>query len=52
MDIYIKPVEKVQIIQKREVYLQDVSEVFAEGDIKAAVKGILVFRVPSEEKKD
>ena len=51
MDIYIKPVVKVQIIQKREVYLQDVSEVFAEGDIKAVVKGILVFRVPSEEKK-
>ena len=51
MDIYIKPVEKVQIIQKRDVLLRDVAEVFAGGRTKGEVEKLGVFQIPSDRKK-
>ena len=50
VDIYIKPAEKVQIIQKREVFLEDVAEVFSIKE-RDSVKKIIVFQVPSNRKK-
>ena len=50
MDIYIKPVEKVQIIKKREVQLQDVAAVYM-SEQTAAAEQLVVFRIPQEEKK-
>ncbi len=46
-DIYIKPVEKVQIIGKREVLLRDVAEVYGMGE----AEGLPVFHIQKEEKK-
>lgn len=51
MDIYIKPVEKVQMIQKREVLLRDVAEVFVSGQTKGEAEKLVVFRIPGERKK-
>lgn len=51
MDIYIKPVEKIQMIQKREVLLRDVAEVFVGGQTKGGVETLVVFRIPSVRKK-
>ena len=51
MDIYIKPVEKVQIVQKREVLLRDVAEVFVGGQTAGEAEKIAVFQIPSDRKK-
>lgn len=51
VDIYIKPVEKVQMVQKREVHLRDVAEVFLSGRTKGEAETLVVFRIPSDRKK-
>ena len=51
VDIYIKPVEKVQMIQKKIVLLRDVAEVFTAGDSADEVEILPVFRIPSDRKK-
>ena len=51
VDIYIKPVEKVQMVQKREVLLRDVAEVFVSGQTKGETECLPVFRIPSDRKK-
>ena len=51
VDIYIKPVEKVQIVRKREVLLRDVAEVFVSGQTKGEAETLPVFRIPSDRKK-
>ncbi|MBQ9090690.1 MAG: stage V sporulation protein AA [Anaerotignum sp.] len=51
MDIYIKPVEKVQMVQKREVLLRDVAEVFVSGQTKGEAEKLVVFQIPGERKK-
>ena len=51
VDIYIKPIEKVQMIQKREVLLRDVAEVFVGGQTKGEAEKIVVFQIPSDRKK-
>ncbi len=51
MDIYIKPVEKAQIVQKREVLLRDIAEVFIGGQTAGEAEKLVVFRIPETEKK-
>lgn len=51
VDIYIKPMEKVQMVQKREVLLRDVAEVFVGGQTKGEAEKIMVFQIPSDRKK-
>lgn len=51
MDIYIKPVEKVQVVQKREVLLRDVAEVFVSGQTKGEAEKLVIFHIPSDRKK-
>ena len=51
VDIYIKPVEKVQIVQKREVCLQDVAEVFVGEQAMAEVENLEIFHIPADRKK-
>lgn len=51
VDIYIKPMEKVQMVQKREVLLRDVAEVFVGGQTKGEAEQIVVFQIPSDRKK-
>ena len=51
MDIYIKPVEKVQIVQKRNVLMKDVAELFVDGKVKSEAESLSVFHIPSDEKK-
>lgn len=51
MDIYIKPVEKVQMVQKQEVLLRDVAEVFISGQNNGEAETLSVFRIPSTQKR-
>lgn len=51
MDIYIKPVEKVQVVQKRNVQLRDVAEVFLDGQTAGEAEKLVVFRIPEGKKK-
>ena len=51
VDIYIKPVEKVQVIRKKEVFLEDVAEIFIGGKGKSDTGKTVVFQIPSEGKR-
>lgn len=51
MDIYIKPVEKVQVVQKRNVLLRDVAEVFIDGQTAGEAETLAVFQIPEEKKR-
>ena len=51
MDIYIKPVEKAQIIQKRDVLLRDIAEVFIGWQTAWEAEKLVVFRIPETENK-
>ena len=43
--------EKIQIIQRRTVFLEDVASVFVSGQKKGEVEKLIVFQIPSEQKK-
>ena len=51
VDIYIKPVEKVQMVQKKVVLLRDVAEVFTEGMSESEAETLSVFHIPSDRKQ-
>lgn len=51
MDIYIKPVEKVQVVQKRNVLLRDVAEVFLDGQAAGEAETLVVFQIPEAKKR-
>lgn len=51
MDIYIKPVEKAQIVGKREVLLRDIAEVYLSGQGAGEAETLAVFRIPEARKK-
>ncbi|WP_458407468.1 stage V sporulation protein AA [Anaerotignum sp.] len=51
VDIYIKPMEKVQIIGKQNVLLRDVAEVFVNGRTEGEAEKIPVFQIPDDRKK-
>lgn len=51
MDIYIKPVEKAQVVQKKNVLLKDVAEVFLDGQTSGEAEKLVVFRIPEGKKK-
>lgn len=48
MDIYIKPVLKAQIVERRLVFLKDIARVMIGGQTKGAVEDIVVFQIPQE----
>lgn len=48
MDIYIKPMQKVQIIGKRIIYLSDVAEIYAAGINQGELEKLPVFRIPDK----
>lgn len=51
MDIYIKPREKARIVQKREVLLRDVAEVYIGGQKTQEAGRLVIFSIPEEKKK-
>lgn len=51
MDIYIKPMEKVQIIGRKIIYLSDVAEIYAEGVSQSQLEKLPVFQI-SENKEN
>ena len=46
MDIYIKPMEKTQIVKRKEVFLKDIAEVYCSNQNVDDIKNIIVFSVP------
>ena len=46
MDIYIKPMEKVQMVGRKIIYLSDVAEVYAGDSCQGALEKLPVFQVP------
>ncbi|WP_352399287.1 stage V sporulation protein AA [Anaerotignum sp.] len=49
MDIYIKPIEKAQIIERKLVYLKDIAEVYIGGQTKGDIEGIVVFQITGDK---
>lgn len=46
MDIYIKPMEKVQIIGRKVIYLSDVAEIYAGNTCQGELEKLPIFQVP------
>ncbi len=51
MDIYIKPVEKVQIVGRKLVYLKDIAEILVGGQTESDMGSIVVFKIPKDGKE-
>lgn len=51
MDIYIKPVKKTKIIQKRIVYLEDIAEIYAPQQYMQTLSKLPVFSIPSAQEE-
>lgn len=51
MDIYIKPVEKVQIVSRKLVYLKDIAEVYVSGRNEDAIRNLIVLEIPKDKKE-
>ena len=51
MEVYIMSAEKIQIIQRKTVFLGDVASVFVVGQPKEEMEKLIVFQIPSEQKK-
>ena len=49
MDIYIKPIEKAQVIERKLVYLKDIAEVFIGGQTKGEIESLVVFQIPKDK---
>lgn len=49
MDIYIKPMEKAQVIGRKIVFLKDVGEVYIGGQTKGEIESIVVFQIPEDK---
>ena len=52
MDIYIKPVKKASLKEQRDVYIKDISEVYAPENILKRVKNIKVLEIKDNESKN
>lgn len=51
MDIYIKPVKKVQVTKKQHIYIRDIAEVVAEGKLAERVKNIKLMEIKEKNEK-
>ena len=51
VELYIMSAEKIQIIQRKTVFLGDVASVFVVGQPKEEMEKLIVFQIPSEQKK-
>ena len=51
MEIYIKPVEKIQLIKRKIVYLQDVAELYTKAAFQKELAFLPVFSVPQDQKR-
>ena len=49
MDIYIKPIQKAQIIERKLVFLKDIAQVYIGGQTKGDIEGIVVFQIPKDK---
>lgn len=52
MDIYIKPVKKASLKEQKDVYIKDISEVYAPENILKRVKNIKVLEIKDNESKN
>ena len=51
VEVYIRSAEKIQIIQRKIVFLGDVASVFVSGQPQEKIEKLMVFQIPSERKK-
>ena len=51
MELYIRSAEKIQIIQRKMVFLGDVASVFVSGQPKEELEKLVVFQIPADWKK-
>ncbi len=49
MDIYIKPIEKAQMIERKVIFLEDVAEVYIGGQTKVDIAKLIVFKIPKDK---
>jgi stage V sporulation protein AA len=50
MDIYIKPETKVDIIEKQQVHVVDIADVYAPDQVAEDIKKFKVLQIPAKEK--
>ncbi len=51
MDIYIKPIKKISIAERKIVYLKDIAEVFSvEGNVES-IKNTIVLKIKEDSEK-
>ncbi len=51
MDIYIKPMKKMQAIQRKLIYLEDVAEIFAPTEYMERLRHLPILRIPSDAER-
>lgn len=51
MDIYIKPKQKLQLVKRKIVYLQDVAEIYAPIEMMQKLEHLPVFQIPKEKQE-
>ena len=51
VEVYIRSAEKIQIIQRKMVFLGDVASVFVSGQPKEELEKLVVFQILSDRKK-
>lgn len=51
MDIYIKPIKKATITQRRLVYLEDIAEIYAPQQNMQTLSKLPVFSIPSAQEE-
>ena len=50
MDVYIKPVEKAEIVGRRLVYLKDIAQVYIGGQTEGALDDLVILKIKDERK--
>lgn len=48
MDIYIKPKQKLQLVKRKVVYLQDIAEVYAPADMMQKLEHLPILQISKE----
>lgn len=51
MEIYIKPVKKIQVTQKQAIYIRDICEVVADKGLSERVKNIKLMEIKEDNEK-
>lgn len=52
MDIYIKPLKKASVTKRKNIYIEDISEIYAEKINLEKIKTAVIFTVPNDDEQN